>query len=146
VAVEFGLVAACVTFIYRISNLSRIEQLSDIDSALLLNQQGQVKAYRFYGALFFGAVKMVEAIEDELPQKAVVLDLKNLIYIDSSGADALLNLAQVCQKKQVRLVVCGLNHQPLDIANRTGFLNSVGNSVYPDWNSALEAALLSENP
>ena len=144
VAVQFGLFAACITFIYRISSLSRVEELKDIDSPLLLNQQGQVQAYRFYGALFFGAVKMVEAIEDELPQKAVVLDLKNLIYIDSSGADALVALAQVCQKKHVRLIICGLNHQPMDIAKRTGLLNLVGNIVWPDWASALETAVLSE--
>jgi SulP family sulfate permease len=144
VAVQFGLFAACITFIYRISSLSRVEELKDIDSSLLLNQRGQVRAYRFYGALFFGAVKMVEAIEDELPQKAVVLDLKNLIYIDSSGADALVALAQVCQKKHVRLIICGLNHQPMDIAKRTGLLNLVDSKVWPDWSSALESAFLSE--
>jgi SulP family sulfate permease len=144
VAVQFGLFAACITFIYRISSLSRVEELKDIDSSLLLNQRGQVRAYRFYGALFFGAVKMVEAIEDELPQKAVVLDLKNLIYIDSSGADALVALAQVCQNKHVRLIICGLNHQPMDIAKRTGLLNLVGSKVWPDWSSALESAFLSE--
>ena len=145
VAVEFGLFAACITFIYRISSLSRVEELKDTDFPSLLNQQGQVRAYRFYGALFFGAVKMVEAIEDELPQKAVVLDLKNLIYIDSSGADALVALANVCQKKQVRLIICGLHHQPLDIASRTGFVNLMSHNVWPDWPSALNAALLLEN-
>ena len=144
VAVQFGLFAACITFIYRISSLSRVEELTDIDAPLLSNQQGQVRAYRFYGALFFGAVKMVEAIEDDLPQKAVVLDLKNLIYIDSSGADALVALAQVCQKKHVRLIICGLNHQPMDIAKRTGLLNLVHSKVWPDWSSALESAFLSE--
>jgi SulP family sulfate permease len=144
VAVQVGLFAACITFIYRISSLSRIEELKDIDAPLLANQQGQVRAFRFYGALFFGAVKMVEAIEDELPQKAVVLDLKNLIYIDSSGADALLALAQVCQKKHVKLIICGLNHQPMDIAKRTGLLNLVDSKVWPDWSSALESAFLSE--
>ena len=144
VAVQFGLFAACITFIYRISSLSRVEELKDIDAPLLSNQQGQVRAYRFYGALFFGAVKMVEAIEDDLPQKAVVLDLKNLIYIDSSGADALVALAQVCQKKHVRLIICGLNHQPMDIAKRTGLLNLVDSKVWPDWSSALESAFLSE--
>ena len=144
VAVEFGLFAACITFIYRISSLSRVEELKHTDAPSLLNQQGQVRAYRFYGALFFGAVKMVEAIEDELPQKALVLDLKNLIYIDSSGADALMALAQVCQKKHVRLMLCGLKHQPLDIAKRTGLLDLVGQHVWPDWNSALESVFLSE--
>jgi len=144
VAIEFGLFAACITFIYRISNLSRVEQLSETDSPLLQHQQGQVNAYRFYGALFFGAVRMVEDIEDDLPQKTLVLDFKNLIYVDSSGADALLALAQMCQKKQVRLIICGLNHQAMDIANRTGLLKTVGNNVWPDWQSALHAALLSE--
>ncbi len=144
VAVEFGLIASCLTFIYRISSLSRVEKLKDTDSPSLLNQDGQVRVYRFYGALFFGAVKMVEAIEDNLPQKAVVLDLKNLIYIDSSGADALVALAQICQKKHVRLMVCGLNHQPLDIVTRTGLLNLVDKHVWPDWPAAIEVALLSE--
>lgn len=144
VAVEFGLFAACITFIYRISSLSRVEELKHTDAPSLLNQQGRVRAYRFYGALFFGAVKMVEAIEDELPQKALVLDLKNLIYIDSSGADALLALAQICQKKHVKLMLCGLKHQPLDIAKRTGMLDLVGQHVWPDWHSALESVFLSE--
>ena len=144
VAVEFGLFAACITFIYRISNLSRVEPLSDKDTAKLAHQDGLVSAYRFYGALFFGAVKLVEAIEDKLPQKALVLDLKNLIYIDSSGIDALMALARICQKKQVRLIICGLNHQPLDIARRTGFLALAGQNVLPDYDSGLDAALLSE--
>jgi SulP family sulfate permease len=143
VAVEFGLFAACVTFIYRISNLSRIEPLSDKDTPKLAHQEGQISAYRLYGALFFGAVKLVEAIEDKLPEKTLVLDLKNLIYIDSSGADALMALARVCHKKQVRLIVCGLSHQPLDIANRTGLLELVGQNVLPDYESGLDAALLS---
>ena len=144
VAVEFGLFAACITFIYRISNLSRVEPLNDKDTAKLTHQEGLVSAYRFYGALFFGAVKLVEAIEDKLPQKALVLDLKNLIYIDSSGIDALMALARICQKKQVRLIICGLNHQPLDIARRTGFLALAGQNVLPDYDSGLDAALLSE--
>jgi SulP family sulfate permease len=145
VAVEFGLFAACLTFIYRISNLSRVEQLSSQDTQALMGQDGRISAYRFYGALFFGAVKLVEAIEDDLPQKAVILDLKNLIYIDSSGADALVALAQVCQKRRVHLILCGLNHQPLDIAKRTGLQDLVGHNFKPDWASALETALSSEN-
>ena len=146
VAVEFGLVAAGITFIYRISNLSRVEQLSPKDAQVLTGQDGRIGAYRFYGALFFGAVKLVEAIEDQLPQKAVVLDLKNLIYIDSSGADALVSLAHVCQKRQVRLIICGLNHQPLDIAQRTGLEALVGKDFKADWASGLETALSSVNP
>jgi SulP family sulfate permease len=122
VAVEVGLIAACLTFIYRISNLTRAEPVSAHDQPALAGLGDEVQAHRFYGALFFGAVKLVEAIEENLPSQAVVLDLKNLIYIDSSGVDALLSLARACHKKQRRLVLCGLAHQPLDIAQRSGLL------------------------
>ena len=122
VAVEVGLIAACLTFIYRISSLSRSEVVPAKQHPVLQGDTSQVQAHRLYGALFFGAVKLVEAIEDNLPKQTLVLDLKNLIYVDSSGADALLALARSCRQKGVRLIVCGLAHQPLDIAQRSGLL------------------------
>lgn len=122
VAVEVGLVAACITFIYRISSLSRSEPASVADHPVLAEHAHQVAAYRLYGALFFGAVKLIEALEDTLPARALVLDFKNVMYIDSSGADSLLDLLRVCNKHQVRLVVCGLKYQPLDILQRCGMV------------------------
>ena len=123
VAVEVGLIAACLTFIYRISHLTRSEEVSTSTPGM----QGLhgVQAHRLYGALFFGAVKLVEALEDHLPERALVIDLKNLIYVDSSGADALLALARTCRQRRVTLVLCGLTHQPRDIAARSGLLELV---------------------
>ena len=122
VAVEVGLIAACVTFIYRISSLSRSERVSAGDQALLAGLAGRIDAYRLYGAIFFGAVKLVQDIEDALPSHTLVLDLKNVIYMDSSGVDSLMDLTRTCRKNKVRLVVCGLMHQPLDIARRAGLV------------------------
>ena len=121
VAVEVGLAAACLTFIYRISSLTRCETVP-VGEPPQTGQSHPLKAVRLYGALFFGAVKLVEAMEDELPESVLLLDLKNLIYIDSSGADALLNLCRSCRKKGVMLVVSGLMQQPLDMARRSGLL------------------------
>ncbi|PIT78834.1 sodium-independent anion transporter [Limnohabitans sp. B9-3] len=127
-AVEVGLIAACLTFIYRISNLTRAEPVSTLEQPALVGLGDAVHAHRFHGALFFGAVKLVEAIEEKLPTHALVLDLNNLIYIDSSGVDALLSLARTCHKKQLRLVLCGLTHQPLDIAQRSGLLSEASHA------------------
>jgi SulP family sulfate permease len=70
-----------------------------------------------------------------------VLDLKNVIYIDSSGADTLLDLARACSKNGIRLVLCGLIHQPLDIATRCGLINRVGaDQLFPDLASGMAAA------
>ncbi len=125
VAVEVGLIAACLTFIYRISSLSRYEPVSAEAQPLLADLQGQVGAYRLYGALFFGAVKLLEEIEDKLPTHALVLDLKNVIYLDPTGVDALSSLVRKCRKERVRLIICGLAHQPLDMAERDGFLSEL---------------------
>ena len=141
VAVEVGLVAACITFIYRISSLSRCEAVSTAAYPALSPLAGRVASYRLYGALFFGAVKLIEDLQDHLPRQVLLLDLKNVIYIDSSGADTLNDLARACTKNGVRLLVCGLSHQPLDITQRCGFVSLVGATcLYPDLPAGLEAA------
>lgn len=147
VAVEVGLVAACLTFIYRISSLSRSEAVTRLDHPQLGGHEHHVQAWRLYGALFFGAVKLVEAIEDKLDTPVLVLDLKNVIYVDSSGADALMNLIHTCRKRHVTLLVCGLMHQPLDIARRSGLLEHLEGRLEPDLASGLaRAVVLSPGP
>lgn len=138
VAVEVGLLVACITFIYRISSLSRCDHLSADTHGELARAGTGVQAFRLYGALFFGAVKLVEDIAMHLPGQAVVLDFKNLIYIDSTGADTLLDLSQRCTDANVRLVVCGLAHQPLEMAQRSGWLPKIPDAdLYPDLATAL---------
>ncbi len=145
VAVEVGLVAACLTFIYRISSLSRCEEVAVADFPDLAGVAGPERtlaSYRLYGALFFGAVKLIENLQDNLPAKVLLLDLKNLLYVDSSGADTLNDLARSCHNSGVSLLICGLSHQPLDIARRSGFVNQVGaEQFYPDLASGVSAAV-----
>jgi SulP family sulfate permease len=142
VAVEVGLVAACITFIYRISSLTRSEPVDQESLPGLAGQSGNIAAFRLYGALFFGAVKLIEEIADRLPNQLLILDLKNIIYIDSSGADSLNDLHRACTRQQVRLVVCGLAHQPLDIATRCGFKDRLGpDNLVSDLAAALPAVV-----
>ena len=141
VAVEFGIFAACLTFIYRISSLSRAERLSEADYPTLGGLGDRVQAWRLYGALFFGATKLVEALEDHLPAQALVIDLKNVIYVDSTGAEALESLVAACRKHRVRLIVAGLVGQPHDIAARTGLLAAFTAQSPEDVQPTLSAAM-----
>ena len=147
VAVEVGLIAACITFIYRISSLSRMEAVGANDQPLLQGQGENVVAYRLYGAVFFGAVQLIEQLERQRPRIALVVDLKNVIYIDSSGADSMSDLVRTTRQNQVRLIVCGLNHQPLDIVRRSGLLQRIPREdVCPDLASGIRAALGTDDP
>jgi sulfate permease, SulP family len=141
VAVEVGLIAACLTFIYRISSLSRSEPVSRLDHPSLAGHEADIQAWRLYGALFFGAVKLIEEIEDKATTPVLVIDLKNVIYVDSSGADALMNLIDTCRKKEIKLVICGLLHQPLDIAQRSGLLDHLEGPLAPDLPAGLQQAI-----
>ena len=141
VAVEVGLVAACLTFIYRISSLSRCESVSPMDHPALAGYETHIQAWRLHGALFFGAVQLIEEMEDKIGTPVLVVDLKNVIYIDSSGADALMNLVDTCRKKEVQLIVCGLQHQPLDIARRSGLLKHLNGQLEVDLPSGLQRAV-----
>ena len=142
VAIQVGLLLAFITFIYRISSLSRYEAASAIDFPALQEHQGDISAFRIYGAIFFGAVKILENIENELPSKLLVLDLKNVIYIDVSGMDALLELEEVCKNRGIKLLICGLAHQPYEMAVRGGLLARLpSDCIYPDLQQGIAAAI-----
>lgn len=117
VAVGLGLVAATLTFLFRISSLTRSE---------VLWQDPQIQVLRLHGALFFGAVNLIEQRISDLPSHSLVLDCAGLIYIDSSGADALEQLRQACQHQGVVLRLASLRDQPLDILRRCGLLVDIG--------------------
>jgi SulP family sulfate permease len=142
VAVQVGLLSAFITFIYRISSLSRCEIAEGNHFPALENQRGRIDAYRIHGAIFFGAVKLLEKIEENLPSQTLLLDLKNVIYVDTSGIDAISELAHLCKVRNIRLIICGLDHQPYEMAQRSGFIEKLPQgSLYPDLISGIEAAL-----
>ena len=142
VAIQVGLLLAFLTFIYRISSLSRYELASPIDFPDLQQYQGKIAAFRIYGAIFFGAVKLLENIENELPSKVLILDLKNVIYIDVSGIDALLELEEVCKGRGIKFFICGLAHQPYEMAERGGLLGRLPSyCIYPDLQQGIATAI-----
>ncbi len=141
IAVQVGLLLAFITFVYRISSLSRCERANTKDFPELQHLHGEIDAYRIYGAIFFGAVKLLEKIEENLPSQILLIDLKNVIYIDSSGMDTVMELTHLCKIRNIRLIICGLDHQPLEMAERSGFIERLTDDcLYPDLSSGIKAA------
>lgn len=126
VAVEVGLVLACVFFIYRMSTLFRIEPHAGTDAA-----EG-VQVREMYGALFFGAVGKLEALPAQLPEgtRALVLDMHRLIAMDTSGLDALEQLHRALARRGISLWLAQLNEQPLSLMQRAGFAAQLGDAAF----------------
>jgi SulP family sulfate permease len=52
-----------------------------------------------------------------------------------------MNLIDTCRKKEVQLIVCGLLHQPLDIARRSGLLEHLEGRLAPDLPAGIQRAV-----
>lgn len=135
VAVQFGIFAAVITFIYRIARMSRAEPVS-----LPGNAAGGLKAWRLHGAIFFGATTMADRLLQDLPARTLVLDFENVMYMDSTGADALKGVLRSCAEQGLAVLVSGLAAQPLDMARRTGMLTLLAHPPSPDLDHAATLA------
>jgi SulP family sulfate permease len=126
VAVEVGLLMACGFFIWRMSQLFRV-QLHPQHSAPGQMPPG-VAVFELFGALFFGAVGKIEVLPQQLPAgtRAVVLEMHRLISMDTSGIDALQQLYRTLARSGVALVLANVNEQPLGLIQRSGFAEEIG--------------------
>ena len=107
VAVEVGLALACVMFVYRMGTLFGLESDSSAGAG------GDVRVFRLYGALFFGAAGKLESLADEVPAgvRWVILEAHHLLSIDSSGQSALETLGRELARRDIGWIVCGLHRQ-----------------------------------
>jgi SulP family sulfate permease len=130
VAVEVGLVLSSLFFIYRISQLTRVEPVAP--EALGQPLPAGVEAYRVFGSLFFAAVSKLEALMEPghfgqaAAPRVLVLDLVQLISLDTTGLETLDGLRRQLARSGGALVLAGPNEQPLSLMTRSGFLDRVG--------------------
>ena len=91
-----------------------------------------VEAYRIFGSLFFAAVSKLEALLEpghfgrEKAPRVLVLDLVQLISLDTTGLETLDSLRRQLARGGGALVLAGPNEQPLSLMTRSGFLDRVG--------------------
>jgi len=139
VAVEVGLVMASLLFILRVSSLTRIEQIPVPPEAHQEARGRLVEAYRLFGSLFFGSVTKLEGLTDPQRVKAdlVVLEMHQVINLDTTGLDAFEALLRLLRARGGRLLLVAPNEQPLSLMRRSGFLSELGESnVFPDLAAA----------
>jgi sulfate permease, SulP family len=125
VAVEVGLVLACLFFIWHMGTLFEIRDLQGPASQAL---PAGVKAFELYGSLFFGAVGQMEDLPSRIdPQvRAVVLDMHRLVSMDTSGLEALQQLHRALERRKTALILADVNPQPLSLIRRSGFEATLG--------------------
>ena len=120
VALQVGLILACVLFVRRMSTLFQVVEIARDEAAA---------SFQLYGSLFFGAVAKIDPVfnvVESAPQGMTIrLDMQSLQSLDSSGLDVLEQLNKAIVLRGGQLLIAGLNAQPRDVMARSGFLEKV---------------------
>jgi len=143
VAVQIGLGLACLFFIHRMSTLTRLEPVGLPPGQARTPDGRAVHAWRIFGSLFFGSVTKLEPLFDRqtAAPDVLILEMHQLVNLDTSGLDVLESLRRMLHKRGARLILCDLNEQPLSLLRRSGFIGRLGDGdIQPNLDAALALA------
>ena len=127
VALEVGMLLACVLFVKRMSHLFTVRALPNQAQGAV----GSAAELRFAleGSLFFGAVTkldvMTQALRDAAANPAqaaprLLIDCSELVSLDTTGLDALRSLAELARSLGGSVSLQHLREQPLSLLQRAG--------------------------
>ena len=145
VAVEVGLVLACVLFVRRMSALFRADPVAPAAPAAEGASARPRLAWQLHGALFFGAAAkidpIVQAIEAGPAGVQVELDASGLFALDTTGLDGLEQILKAVGQRGGLLCVSNPQEQPRSLMERSGFSARVQaqNAAQPAPTSATTA-------
>ena len=147
VAIEIGMILACLLFIKRMSEETKAESwVYTDDDTVAVNENlrklpAEIRVYEVSGPLFFGASDAIEHIVVEESAKCLVLRMRAVPALDSTAMNALTALTKTCESKGVTIVFSHVNEQPMKAMKKAGFTELVGaESFCPNITAALERA------
>ena len=147
VAIEIGMVLACLLFIKRMSEETHAESWTYIDDDTqdvdeqLRRLPLQIRVYEITGPLFFGAADAIEHIVVKDFTTCLVLRMRSVPAIDSTAMNALQDLISVCESKGITVVFSHVNEQPMKVMQKSGFAELVGKENFcPNISAALKRA------
>ena len=147
VAIEVGMVLACLLFIKRMSEETKVngwtyvdDDTPDVDEHLQ-KLPLQIRVYEISGPLFFGAAGVIEEIAVKDFTTCLVLRMRSVPALDSTALNALKDLVQVCESKGITIVFSHVNDQPMKVMEKAGFIELVGEENFqPSISAALDRA------
>lgn len=128
-AVEVGLIAAGALFIKRMSelNLTKIPETEAFPPGVPLELSKQIAVYRVDGPVFFGAAeRFVTFLRDEPEVKYLILRMRFVPNMDTTGIVALEDIYRDLKRHDCRLLLTGLQPEVQNLLERTGLLDKIG--------------------
>lgn len=151
IAIEIGLVLACLLFLRRMTETTNVSVLtdeidpdheSDLDASSLehlIIPEG-VEVYEINGPYFFGVANKFEDVMASMQQqpKVRIIRMRKVPFIDSTGIHNLINLISMSHKDNVTIILSGVNEKVRKVLDKNKFADIIGEDcISPNINAAL---------
>ena len=153
VAIEVGLLIACLLFMRRMAETTQVKVIADeidpneetdaeVHEERLVIPQG-VEVYEINGPYFFGIASKFDDIKATMEKrpKVRIIRMRRVPFIDSTGIHNLQNLCQMSHREGTHIVLSGVQEKVYDVLEHNGFCHLLGKDhICPNINVALERA------
>ncbi|HVH72497.1 MAG TPA: SulP family inorganic anion transporter, partial [Candidatus Dormibacteraeota bacterium] len=135
VAVEAGMILAVLVFIRQVTQTTSVSEVTEEyirEGHVHILQHKVIPAYvtifRIHGPFLFGTTDKIDEITTRLPTlpPILILRLRNMTAIDSTGLQALENLSDQVHDSGRALILCGAREQPSKLMHQAEFEQHIG--------------------
>lgn len=147
VAIEIGMIMACVLFMKRMSDESVVsgwkyyDPEEDPDGIDLKEIPKHVRIYEISGPMFFGDADRLAGVHFKDFTKVIIFRMRGVPALDASAMHAMEQLYDRCEAAGVQMVFSHVNEQPLKTMEKSGFVDKVGRDNFrPHIDDAIEWA------
>jgi SulP family sulfate permease len=156
VAIEVGMVLAAFLFMRRMAEVTNISVVTremeddpDYDANADANAVRRrtiprgVLVYEINGPFFFGAAEKFKETIGEIsdPPRVLIVRMRNVNAIDSTGLNALKDVVRRFRKDHTRVLLTDVHAQPMVALGRSDFLEEIGEeNLFGSLDDALDEA------
>ena len=153
IAIEVGIVIACLLFMRRMAETSDVQQVRDIDVEKESDLQSQhdehlivpqdIEVYEINGPFFFGAGNKAEELMTRFREKPSVriIRMRKVPFIDSTGVHNLSNICIASKQQGIDVVLSGVNPKVHAVLDKAKLYDIIGEDhICPHIDIALKKA------
>ena len=129
-AVGIGLLLACLFFMKKMGDIAKNNSKVDLlSNEKDLNETSKANIYikHINGPLFFGFTSEFVSIANNIPKSAsiIIIDMEKVPYMDQSGVFALEDVLLDLDKKNIKILIAGIQSQPMHLMKTIGILGEL---------------------
>lgn len=140
-AIEIGMILAAFLFMKRMSDIANVNvdnlDASEGDTVHIeenkrLKGVRNIQVYEINGPFFFGAAdKFLNALGQlDRNTEVLIVRMRNVPSMDATALHAFRRMAEICNRRHIRILVSGLNSQPMTVIKKAGLYDIIGKDYF----------------